>query len=890
MDSSVASLGSKSTSNRAGAHDEPFSSQPGQEPIPEADRLTSFVDMVFGGQLASILVCEKCKKVSCTYEDFNDLSLSIKAEDYEKARKRDRLRSLAKRFKVKGLDFAAPEHPRSSSVPASPTRRSLDPEKLFEQTISDERRRSLDLGDGVMGDLPVDETNAGGTTAEDPSGATTANGMTDGNPLVPPREHVSFKDGEKSSKEDKPIEKPEEEDGWVKLSRRISIGMGLTRKARGKDSKHGREMPSRKANDDGRDSTGKKKESSADSTSAAESVKSPQFAPASGRTTPALQEAESNVPPVPAANLPVTKFTFARRPSPSRAPSSSPALSPALSPAQSPALAPSTAMEKHPPSPMPLPVPFVRPRSPRPPKPTREQSEYLRRLLADVPASSGVAPFGLNVNMNVFRSTNATGSAPDFGAGLGLWPKVGNVQSVEECLRMFTAVEVLDGENMVGCHRCWKIAHGEYVPRMRPPSVVDIIDGEEEVSGSSDSEEAESSPAQKGPGVHVLSDARTAASPALTSLSTISPQVSTLDLNEGASLESAPTTMQSHNESVKPGRVLSTASLPRSVPPAPGIIVPSISMTGPESPLPAVLTPVHVSQNGGVSLSDSSNAQHTSTSASADHFGRLSASQSKDSLQLPRSRHARRAAHGGRTFQDLSGESSSPSSDDSSDEQDESETSVQSDSSVGPRDARSVPNAPSTARAGPLTNPRPATSKDKDGVPRSKQVTFRRAYKRYMIAKPPPVLVIHLKRFQQVGKSALQFQSFSNFKKLDDPVSYPEYLDLAPFLLPRKADFGLRKSKKFDAHLVTEKNPEKCMYRLYAVVVHIGNMVCPQLTSVVVALAQTKPSCLARRTLRRVHGSARCLGLSSARRQRASRCRCACVPCSPGCVPNCVVP
>ena len=42
--------------------------------------------MLFGGQLASILVCEKCKKVSVTHEDFNDLSLSIKPEDYVKER------------------------------------------------------------------------------------------------------------------------------------------------------------------------------------------------------------------------------------------------------------------------------------------------------------------------------------------------------------------------------------------------------------------------------------------------------------------------------------------------------------------------------------------------------------------------------------------------------------------------------------------------------------------------------------------------------------------------------------------------------------------------------------------------------------------------------------
>ena len=50
--------------------------------INEEDKLISFVDMIFGGQLTSILVCQKCKHISQTYEDFNDISLSIKPEDY----------------------------------------------------------------------------------------------------------------------------------------------------------------------------------------------------------------------------------------------------------------------------------------------------------------------------------------------------------------------------------------------------------------------------------------------------------------------------------------------------------------------------------------------------------------------------------------------------------------------------------------------------------------------------------------------------------------------------------------------------------------------------------------------------------------------------------------
>jgi len=127
--------------------------------------------------------------------------------------------------------------------------------------------------------------------------------------------------------------------------------------------------------------------------------------------------------------------------------------------------------------------------------------------------------------------------------------------------------------------------------------------------------------------------------------------------------------------------------------------------------------------------------------------------------------------------------------------------------------------------------------------PRSQQYIHRRALKRYLIATPPPVLVIHLKRFQQVAQPPISV--YGSFKKIDDYVSFPEYLDLRPFIAPRREDYGLgRKGKE----MVEEKRaaiaaappglakwrfameservpaPEPANYRLYAVVVHIGNM------------------------------------------------------------------
>lgn len=146
-----------------------------------------------------------------------------------------------------------------------------------------------------------------------------------------------------------------------------------------------------------------------------------------------------------------------------------------------------------------------------------------------------------------------------------------------------------------------------------------------------------------------------------------------------------------------------------------------------------------------------------------------------------------------------------------------------------------------------------------------KPVLMQPAYKRYLISIPPPVLVIHLKRFQQTSPSMASraassimpmAMSFSHgFRKLDDYVTFPEYLDLGPYLAPKREEFGLgkkgkkerdRREKEEEQETLKTKGVKKekkekkekkkkdeaekgrdiCMYRLYGVVVHIGNMVC----------------------------------------------------------------
>jgi ubiquitin carboxyl-terminal hydrolase 16/45 len=93
--------------------------------IPPEEKLQSFIDMLFGGKLASFLVCETCKHISHTYEDFNDLSLSIKPEDFAKERKRNKFKLFAKKFAIRYDNDPSPTS-RASSVPPDLVRTSVD--------------------------------------------------------------------------------------------------------------------------------------------------------------------------------------------------------------------------------------------------------------------------------------------------------------------------------------------------------------------------------------------------------------------------------------------------------------------------------------------------------------------------------------------------------------------------------------------------------------------------------------------------------------------------------------------------------------------------------------------------------------------------------------------
>ncbi|KAG2003295.1 ubiquitin carboxyl-terminal hydrolase 4, variant 2 [Coprinopsis cinerea AmutBmut pab1-1] len=747
---------------------------PPPPPIPEEETLISFVDMIFGGRLTSILVCQKCKHISQTYEDFNDISLSIKPEDYSFNRKRNRLKNLAKRLTGNLPAFAVPELvQRSSSVPPSPKER---PEgQLIRHDDSPPpstavRRKSMEFHPTPEA-TPAVETN--GTDGANRTNATEEDPHLLVNVTGPEGKHIEFVEvssskGDASDKEKEKKDKDSDsESNWAKLGRRLSLGLGKPKDKEKKSRAHHRV-----------------------SAPIIEGVPLDLLDESAAPKPTLLHPHRASVPPgaleSPAATI-NSQLTDSPRPSMDSSASISS-----------------------------IPSKVPRSKSPKPPKPTAAETEYLRRILADIDTSTSTSK-GANHH-----------PLPHPFSPHAMWLGGKTLSGIEECLRMFTAVEVLDGENMVGCRRCWKIANGMSVKSKSKGGVVD--DDEDSDSAGGDEviiseppppvqPEASSSghPQRPGPlahiqppGVHIP-----------TSIST--PTVSFYgsrpedeeeplkDKSDTRSISSLPTRAMSnqyHTASSSASASTSGRDSPDGTGPG-GLPIPVISTTAPPDSLAD-----ESSESAAPSIRESSPEpeppQSLPNGIVAPRPVRPSNFNDSDSL-LPPPRHVKRKGDVTTTDEEES----------SGDETDTSVgTSVSADSVAGAH----TPSASGTTST-PQTQPKPQPKKP----PKPKPVIMRPAYKRYLIATPPPVLVIHLKRFQQLNKNN-PFTSFSyGFKKLDDYVTFPEYLDLAPFLAPKKEDYGLGSKKnrlknKLKVGMGQKAEEERCMYRLYAVVVHIGNM------------------------------------------------------------------
>jgi hypothetical protein len=766
--------------------------------------------MLFGGKLASILVCQACKHVSHTYEDFNDLSLSLKAEDYARERKRDKLKQLAKKLRnISGNALSVIPMQRSSSVPATPHRDSTleDPE-----VVDPHRRRSIDLAD-VEVDAVTDKHVDADHSADRGENHDTAIEIGQSHPEPqleslpdvvvqhPPESHspqdgtLPFTVGETpevatltSHKGREHIEisehlsadgreKKEKSESWSNLGRRISVSVGLTKQSREdrrrtKEEKKVRKEVSHQRNArDGDHST-------------------PTVAfPAATATPNAIQPIDS--PDVNVEREPTSLSAVNDRLQAQLA-----AVKRSWSPVQRPSLPPSTSstprfpLISRPPTPS---ATTKRPKAPRLPKLSADEAAYLRDILADISTGGAASPF------SIFKQTKDQSGAGS-STTQSLFLKISQLGGLEECLRLFTSVEVLDGENMVKCHRCWKIANGLYEPRSGRQN-------EESDSCSDDENDSLEDEDEPSPTQHPNEDAHQLPTPN----HTIRPGLSRSTSSSAPSLHDTPdhhdtsisdslssdvtldTSSGSHAIKPPPSwlELTSDEHLPSTSTPRPatygGLPIPLISTTAPESPMSAkTVRPVRTGSP-------------------------ISPTSSQASLHAPtpnqnREKHLESAIESEGYSDEESGASANLSA--YSDVSSTVSPSVSQENLI-------VPLAPHVSRK------RRSKKPDSTGVPQSKQVIMRAAYKRYLIATPPPILVIHLKRFQQMSKVPIISFS-SSFKKLEDYVSFPEYLDLAPYLAPKR-------EKYVDAKLGyvrgRTKRPERCMYRLYAVVVHIGNMV-----------------------------------------------------------------
>ncbi|KAJ3855411.1 peptidase C19, ubiquitin carboxyl-terminal hydrolase 2 [Lentinula lateritia] len=756
----------------------------------ESTQLTSLSDMLFGGKLTSILVCQKCKNVSQTYEDFNDLSLSIKAEDYTKEKRRDKLKKFARKMgMVGGKSKRHAPTPSNEPRSSSPSNLAVSISPLLPADTSPPPHISLDAH------IPS-ESNTSGIRASSVPAFPNANGVVHHEPIFSPDEnekHLEFVDPPKLVRSDKSKDK----DGWARIGRRISMSVGIGRK--GKES--AKERSSRSRNRGSIDLSTERARSPPNNT--AETVRQPEIrlsrpslSPERPQSTPPifLKRAITSQDQVPLQKL---------KPRPqSLTPSSSESAIPTMNGVHS---------EKH--------RHHHRSKSPNLPKPSKAEEDYLRAILADIHTTpvSGAKPFDFlahwthgDDSQGFVPTSTSSGSFPSSSPATAWLAKLAQLPlaGIEECLRMFTAVEVLDGENMVGCRRCWKLANGWYEEREKKregkrDSTEDSEDEDDEDDHERGSESEDTSPTTSG--------------------STEEVPGSAANLRTTSSAPASPTLTH------KP---LSSFSSPHL----------GLYAHGNKSDAFSVISsPPDVAGNFNLQTSSSTTSQ--SLVDTKDQQTRSFRRPSDSTWEGPRLPSIRTTAEGdGRCSPSLPTAKPDDKSFDT--------TSISTTASAAASGQSVESLADTTSMTNPSTTPsavsfetngnngqqhhRPSSSKFRSSLttknPKKskgpKPVIMRPAYKRYLIATPPPILVIHLKRFQQINKSAIISFS-SGFKKLEDYVAFPEYFDLTPFLAPKKEDFGLGKQGHMDASGVkrkSESHKERCIYRLYAVVVHIGNM------------------------------------------------------------------
>jgi ubiquitin carboxyl-terminal hydrolase 16/45 len=268
---------------------------------------------------------------------------------------------------------------------------------------------------------------------------------------------------------------------------------------------------------------------------------------------------------------------------------------------------------------------------------------------------------------------NSSANGDSITSAAASWLRLGPVNgpSLMHCLRQFTNVESLDGENMVGCSRCWKLANPGYVSRRRRSE-----DSSSSSSEDSSSESDEEKPVSKGKSSYSTAEGQ------LRSQGQSSTQTTPSDGGEFFSENTRSSATMQGGDSYK------------------GSPIPSISTTSPTGLSPPILLNGRHDRNG---ISKASSSSITYLTPSSSRHG---------SIRRP----------------------SSPSVGELADNDSGSTKSVSESSG-----RHSSSKKREVRLKEPTTPP----------IPKAQRVVLRKAFKRYLIAVPPPVLVIREASFHQ---------------------------------------------------------------------------------------------------------------------------------------------
>lgn len=662
--------------------------------------LLPFLDLLFCGKLTSVVVCEGCKKVSHTYEDFYDISLSLRDEvNNPKSRKRDRLRSMADRWRK-----------------------------------------------ATQGRTIMDRKAAAAATAATPIGT--------------PR----YSENEASDADNNALQ-PKKSAGFLSPEEggrgRFALRTRSLRKSSGRHEKLGATSGSEMEPD-------------------FPDMASLSLAP-SGVSRPYVDSAPASAGE---DNGDARTGTRVARMLGS--------VNASLGDASSRETSPNPSGDRA--------AALMRPPL-RAIKSTSHQSAYIARIMADDPATSAASPAAVSRKAGIapsplleaasaqgkpvhgfFRSAGAAARTRDPCADFEPDPKSQGAkrrQKVREeqsstgliaSLRQFTSVEVLDGENSFACKNCWRLANPptaqerEAIRRRRRRQGVAAAGNDDEEESEPSSSEGEGSDRENSKRSSALQESADAT---LTS--------NPIGNGVGGGAEMTQSTSQSTLASSSVDSILtgSSASQPNLV----RSDIPTFSMTSPDASMDGADVTRQRSGSGSANGGSSVVARDYGAGASpgATSNGgtgvvmqqKLSSESSLSSVEgggkpvaVVSHNRDRLDPHNGYdtgTETDMSGFSTG---------MDESNASTDGEGDSQPAGA---------TRSGPK---------------RSAQSLPRRALKRYLIASAPPVLIFHLKRFQATGRGFVS--GLAGFKKIDDQVTFPEYLDITPWLAPPREEYDRR--------------------------------------------------------------------------------------------------